>query len=104
MRDARQASPTVSTRTYVAVFAVLLALTATTIGLAFVPLGRWSTPVALGIAATKALLIAAVFMHLRHGTVTSRLAAVAGLLWLSILLAGTLDDVITRGWLPVPGK
>jgi hypothetical protein len=61
-------------------------------------------PLPLGIAATKALLIAVVFMHLRHGTATSGLAAVAGLLWLSILLAGTLDDVITRGWLPVPGK
>jgi hypothetical protein len=40
----------------------------------------------------------------RTYTATSGLAAVAGLLWLSILLAGTLDDVITRGWLPVPGK
>jgi caa(3)-type oxidase subunit IV len=104
MSPEKPASRTDSRRAYLAAFAVLLALTATTIGLAFVPLGRWNTPVALGIAATKALVIAAVFMHLRYGTATSRLAAVAGLLWLAILLAGTLDDVLTRGWLPVPGK
>jgi hypothetical protein len=33
-----------------------------------------------------------------------RLVAVVALLWLGILIVGTLDDVITRGWLPVPGK
>jgi hypothetical protein len=33
-----------------------------------------------------------------------RLVAVGGVLWLGILLVGTLDDYITRGWLPVPGK
>ena len=104
MGDERHTSRIISTRTYLMVFAVLLVLTAITISLAFVPLGLWSTPVALGIAATKALLIVTFFMHLRYGTATSRLAAGVGLLWLSILLAGTLDDVITRGWLPIPGK
>src|SRR5215212_432875 len=95
---------TVGVRAYVVTAAALLALTALTMGLAFVPLGPWQTPIALGIAATKALLIAAVFMHLRSGTATTRLTAIAGLFWLAILLAGTLDDVVTRGWLPVPGK
>jgi hypothetical protein len=27
-----------------------------------------------------------------------------GLLWLGILMVGTLDDVITRGWPGIPGK
>jgi cytochrome c oxidase subunit 4 len=97
-------SEIVSVRTYVIVAVVLLALTGLTIGIAFLPLGPWHTPMALGIAATKALLIGLFFMHLRQSTSSNRLTAVAGLLWLAILLAGTLDDVVTRGWLPVPGK
>ena len=91
-------------RAYVVTAVALLALTGLTIGLAFLPLGPWQMVVALGIAATKALLIALVFMHLRSGTATTRLTALAGLFWLAILLAGTLDDVVTRGWLAVPGK
>ena len=27
-----------------------------------------------------------------------------GLLWLGILIVGTTDDLLTRGWLPNPGK
>src|SRR5690348_6324820 len=91
-------------RTYVLVALVLLVLTGLTIGVAFLPFGPWHTPVALGIAATKALLVAWFFMHLRAGHPTNRLTALGGLLWLSILLAGTLDDVVTRGWLSIPGK
>jgi cytochrome c oxidase subunit 4 len=91
-------------RTYLLVALVLLLLTGLTIGLAFLPLGAWHTPVALGIAATKALLVAWFFMHLRASRRITRLTALAGLFWLSILLAGTLDDVVTRGWLPIPGK
>ena len=93
-----------SVRTYLLATAALLALTVLTIGVAFLPPGSWHAPVALGIAAVKALLIATIFMHLRYSTASTRLAAVAGLFWLAILLAGTLDDVMTRGWLPVPGK
>jgi hypothetical protein len=26
------------------------------------------------------------------------------LLWLAILIVGTMDDVLTRGWIAVPGK
>lgn len=93
-----------SVRTYILTALALLGMTALTIGVSFLPLGPWHTVVSLGIAGTKALLIAAVFMHLRYGGATPRLAVLAGLLWLGILLAGTLDDVVTRGWLPVPGK
>jgi cytochrome c oxidase subunit 4 len=91
-------------RTYVLVALVMLVLTGVTIGVAFVPLGPFHTPIALGIAATKALLVAWFFMHLRASHPTARLVALAGLFWLAIMLAGTLDDVVTRGWLAVPGK
>ena len=88
---------------YVLVAVVLLLLLAATVLLARVDLGVWHTPVALGIAATKATLIAWFFMELREAQSLSRLAAVVALIWLSILLLGTLDDYLTRGWLPVPG-
>jgi cytochrome c oxidase subunit IV len=94
----------IAVRTYVVVALVLLALTGLTIGVAYLPLGPWHTVAALGIAATKAVLIGLYFMHLRFSPSMTRLAALAGLLWLTILLTGTLDDVVTRGWLPIPGK
>ena len=97
-------SGTVGVRAYATVALVLLALTGLTVGVALLPLGPWHTPIALGIAATKAILIGLYFMHLRVSPPVNRLAALAGLFWLAILLAGTLDDVVTRGWLPIPGK
>jgi len=54
--------------------------------------------VALGIASGKALLIALYFMHVRWEKGILRLAAAGGLLWLALLLLGTLDDYATRGW------
>jgi cytochrome c oxidase subunit 4 len=94
----------IGVQTYVVIALVLLSLTGLTVGVAFLPLGPWHTPIALGIAAIKAVLIGLYFMHLRFSPPVSRLAALAGLFWFAILLAGTLDDVVTRGWLPVPGK
>src|ERR671933_172870 len=91
-------------RTNLIICAVLLALTGLTIGLAFVNLGVLSTPVALGIAAAKAILISLYFMHLKYSFPQQRLTIAAALLWLAILIAGTMDDILTRGWLPVPGK
>jgi cytochrome c oxidase subunit IV len=91
-------------RTYVLVCVALLVLTAATLALARVELGPFHTPVALAIAGAKAVLVGLFFMHLRYSPPLTRLTAVAALVWLGILIAGTMDDVLTRGWLPVPGK
>jgi hypothetical protein len=48
--------------------------------------------------------VVSVFMELRVGPALPRLVLAAALLWLAILMVGTLDDVITRVWLPAPGK
>ena len=93
-----------STRTILIVGAVLLLLTGTTIAVAHVNLHGWNPLVGLGIAATKALLIALFFMHLRASPGMTRLVGLAALLWLGILIVGTLDDFLTRSWLAVPGK
>jgi cytochrome c oxidase subunit 4 len=94
----------IAPRTYVLVCGGLLLLTATTVGLAQVNLHGWNTLVGLGIAALKVLLIGLFFMHLRVSSGLTRLVAIAALAWLAILLAGTLDDLLTRAWLGVPGK
>ncbi len=91
-------------RTYVLVGVVLLILAFATYEAAFISLGPWHTVVALGIAAVKAVLIALFFMHARYSTGITRVVMAGGLLWLGILIVGTLDDVITRGWLGIPGK
>jgi len=90
--------------TYVVATLVLLVLTALNIGLAQISLGVFNNLLALGLATLEAGIMVVVFMRLPSSPAMTRLAAIAGLFWLGILLSGTLDDVLTRGWLPVPGK
>jgi cytochrome c oxidase subunit IV len=91
-------------RTYVLVCAGLIALTVLSVGLALVDLHGWNSVVALGIATVQAVLGGVFFMHLRWSPPMTRLVGLAALLWLGILIVGVMDDVLTRGWLPVPGK
>lgn len=93
-----------SKRTYALVCAILLVLTGTTLTLANVNLGVWNTPIALAIAVSKAALIGLFFMELKLSPPVQRIAIGTALLWLSILIVGILDDFLTRGWLPIPGK
>jgi cytochrome c oxidase subunit 4 len=83
---------------YVAIFGVLLVLTATTTAVAFVDLGPWNTVVALGIAVVKATLVALFFMHLKYSPLLNRTVVFGGLFWLAILIGLTLTDFATRGW------
>ena len=93
-----------SIKTYVGVLFALLILTAVTTAVAYVDLGAFSVVVALTIAVIKMLLVALFFMHLRHSNQLTKLVVLGGLMWLGILLALTLSDFATRGWLGVPGK
>ena len=86
------------------VTAALLVLSGLSIWLAQVDLRGWNVVVGLLIAAIQAILIAAVSMRLRTTLGMPRLVALAAVFWLGILLLGTLDDALTRGWIPVPGK
>jgi cytochrome c oxidase subunit 4 len=97
-------SHAVSVRTNVVVFVVLLALLFTTIGAAYLPLGPLHLPVALFFAATKAVLIGLFFMHIYYRHKLTWIVSSASLLWLAILLALTLGDYLSRGWLDIPGK
>ncbi len=81
---------------YIAVWFALLGLLALTWGMARLDLGRFNAAVALGIAATKALLVLMYFMHLRDERKTTWLFAVAGVYWFALMVALTLGDYLTR--------
>ena len=93
-----------SIRANLIVYVLLLLLLALTVGGAYLDLGRFNFPLAMGIAATKATLIALFFMHARFSSRLTQLFALAGLLWLGIMLALTLGDYLARGWIDVLGK
>jgi cytochrome c oxidase subunit IV len=93
-----------SVKTYARVWIALLFLTALTTVVAHVDLGPLSVVVALIIAVCKTLLVALFFMHVRHSNRLTRLVLLGGLLWLAILIALTMTDIVTRGWIGVPGK
>ena len=86
-------------RSYFLVFVALLALTAATVGLAFVNLEAWHSAVGLTIAAMKALLVVLFFMHVLHSKSLIWVIALSGLFWLGILMILTLTDYTTRSWL-----
>jgi cytochrome c oxidase subunit IV len=89
---------------YFAVFIALLFFTVLTVVVAKIHLGIWNTPVALGIAATKATLVALIFMHLRSSPKLTALVVGSAVLFLAILLFVTGSDYFTRAWLPIYGR
>jgi cytochrome c oxidase subunit 4 len=87
-----------------AVYVALILLLLITWGAAYVNLGAWNNVVALGVAATKAILILLFFMELRRSRRATWLAAAAGFVWLGILLVLSGSDYLTRGVLHIAGK
>ena len=81
----------------VTVWATLIVLTWTTVGVSYIELGEWNVVVALGIALLKASLVAWIFMGVRFSTPMTRLFVVAGLIWLTIMIIITGGDYATRG-------
>jgi len=88
--------PAGSRRTYFGIFAALLVLTAVTVLVSYVNLGLMNVVVALLIASVKASLVALFFMHLKG---ESRLVwgfALFPILFLALILLGTLVDTQLR--------
>lgn len=92
----------VPVKTYLFTFIGLLALLGLTVGLAYVNMGVGNTIVALVIAVIKMLLVILFFMHAFYDKGLTRVAIVAGFLWLSILIVLSSADVFTRHWTPTP--
>ena len=94
----------VTKKQYAYVFGILLLLTFLTTAIGMIDLGRLNVVVALTIAVIKALLVVLFFMHIYWSPTLNKLAVVAGIAWLALLLWLTLTDFASRGWLPFPGK
>jgi cytochrome c oxidase subunit IV len=91
--------PLVSRKTYLFTFLSLLALTLLTTLLGFIDMGPLNVVVAVGIAAVKASLIAAFFMHALYESKLVRVALAGGVIWFLILISLTISDYISRSWL-----
>jgi cytochrome c oxidase subunit 4 len=93
----------ISVRTYAIIFAVLLALTALTVAIAYADLGPLSAPIAVAIAGVKATLVILYFMHVRYESPLIALCAAAGFLMLVIMVAITMGEVVARPAQPTDG-
>jgi cytochrome c oxidase subunit 4 len=83
-------------RVYFAIFLSLMVLTAVTVFVAFIDLGRMSDVVAMAIAFTKASLVILYFMHVRYSPALVGLSVVAGIAFLAIFVFFTMSDYMTR--------
>jgi cytochrome c oxidase subunit IV len=88
----------VPTRTYYAIFTILLVCTYLTWQIAFFDLGPLNTVAALTIAVFKAVLVILFFMHVRYSSRLTWVVVIGSFFWLAILLTLTLGDYLTRSW------
>jgi len=95
---------TISPGTYYIVCGALLLLVALTAWLAYVPLGPFNGPVAVVIAAIKAMLIVLFFMHVKVSSRATWLACGLGFAWLAVLFTLSMSDYVSRGAIHIPGK
>ena len=93
-----------SVQTNVTIFGVLMILLFATLGAAVLPLGLLHFPTAMAIATAKAILIVMYFMHVKYSHRLTAIICAASFLWLGIMIALTLSDYLSRGWLDIPGK
>ncbi len=89
-------------KTYLNVFAALMVLTVLTVWVALFDLGPFNVVVAVTIATVKAYIVILYFMHVKYSAKIIWLTAAAGFVWFILMLALTLADFATRGWLPIP--
>jgi cytochrome c oxidase subunit 4 len=116
MEHAHAAHAHPTPKLYVVIFLALMVFTALTVAAAFQDFGRMNNVIALAIAGIKTVLVVLFFMHVKYGSRLTKMFAVAGFLWLSILIGFTLSDTESRrgaknpqtptGWatLPVDAK
>ena len=87
----------IPSKTYYAIWVLLLILTAVTAWVATIDLGPLNTVVALVIATSKALIVTLFFMHVKYTSEKlTKVVIVSALFWLLILLALSMVDYSTR--------
>src|SRR5437667_9002726 len=91
----------VSPKIHIWTCVALLVLLAVRWSIGHVNLGPFNLIVALAVSTTKAIIIALFFMQIKGSSRLLHLPAVAGVMWLLILISLTLSDYFTRGWVPL---
>lgn len=81
---------------YVAVWASLIVLTGATVLASYVDIGIMNIVVALLIASVKASLVALYFMHLNQESPLVWGFALTPIVFLVLIIAGTLSDTLFR--------
>lgn len=90
--------------TYIKIFAALMVLLVLTVIAAKMPLGYANLPVALAIAAAKAVLIVLFFMHFKDSDTLTWIVGSGTLVWFGILIVLTMTDYLSRDLIHMPGK
>ena len=86
------------TRVYYTIFGILMLCTYLTVQIAFLDLGPLNAIAALGIAVFKAVLVVLYFMHVKYSPKLTWAVVIGSLFWLSLMLALTMGDYLTRSW------
>lgn len=89
-------------RAYLGAWASLCVLTGVTLGLGYVPLGEWSLPVAMLIAAGKGSIVVFVFMHLVEHPNGAKIGLATGIFFILLLIGLGIADVGARFQPAVP--
>lgn len=84
-------------KTYIMTWGALMVLTVITVAVSYVDFGSFNLVVALAVAATKASIVALVFMHLWFDSKFNGIIFVSSLVFLAIFIAFTMFDTESRG-------
>ena len=84
-------------RAYFGVWSALLALTAITVFVSYFDFGEANLVVALLVATIKAILVAAIFMHLRYDAKFNVIVLASSVVFLAIFIGLTSLDTQHRG-------
>lgn len=81
---------------YVGILIALMVLTALTVGISFIHLGKLNLMVAVFIATIKASLVVTYFMHLKHDNRFNALVFLSSMFFVAIFLIYTFNDTNRR--------
>jgi len=87
----------VPTKMLLGVLMALFFLTFITVEVSRYDFGSFNMLIAMGIAAVKASLVMAIFMHLRWDTAMNNIVFLGSFIFLALLFIFTLGDYATRG-------
>ena len=85
-----------SSAMFLTILVALLFLTFVTVAVAQFDFGSANMLIAMGIAAVKASLVIAFFMHVKWDTAINKIIFLSSFLFLSLLFIFTLADLFTR--------